>query len=226
MKVKSIIVLGFTLGIMIFSGPSTAVSSSLNSVRAEFDFQAINGTVIETTVFEGKPIVLDWAASWCGICKSNQRSMNAIYDDYKDFVNFVSISYGRSGDDLDDVKGMKGNYEWTFGLDINNYADVYDVSNGYVWILDENLELYKSFNYTVVSSSELRSELDQLVNPITITTTASNGSTVTVVSKPSVASETPVVEDTLNLGDNPLFLGFIGFSIIGIIVYVFLKQRT
>ncbi len=197
-----------------------------NGFRVEFEFQALNGTIVSTSAFEGKPVVLDWAASWCPTCKATQRSMNAIYDDYKDFVTFVSISYGGSGDDLKDVQEMKGNYEWLFGLDINNYADQYDVSNGYVWIIDKNLEIAKAYNYSIVSSSELMEELDKLIDPVTVTTTDESGSTIVTTTKPVHSTDAAEIEDNLDLGNNPFFIGFLAFSIVGIMIFLFLKQKS
>ncbi len=177
-----------------------------HSIKPDFEFQLTNETVVNINVYTGKPTVIDWAASWCTICKANQRAMNALYEDYKSVVNFVSISYGNSRDTLSDVLSMKGTYEWDFGLDINNIAKTYQVTNGYVWVLDETLTLVQAFNYTTITSSQLQNALNPLL-----------GITGSVEENPS---------ENIDLLHNPLFISFIAIISLSAVTVVILRLKN
>ncbi len=188
---------------------NTPISS--NAFKVDFQFQLVNGTIINLDSYSGKPIILDWAASWCPICKSNQKNMKLLYPKYSDYVNFLSISYGSSGDNLAAVKKMQqdGHYLWDFGLDINKVSNTYGTTNGYVWIIDSSLNLVKSFNYTIVTRGQMEEVLKTLVTlPTTsqIPTTSQTGNTTT-----TNPTSNPLSQSSSLFGDlisNPLFLAF------------------
>ncbi len=188
-----------------------------DALKADFQFQLINSTKLKLDAYSGKPIILDWAASWCTICEANQKNMKALYPKYSDYVNFLSISYGNSGDDLAAVSNMKqkGGFQWDFGLDINKLSNTYKTTNGYVWVLDSSLNVVKTFNYTIVSQSQMEDALNALV---TLPTTAGAGTTST---NPAPNSPSNTLFD--NLISNPLFLAF-GAAIALMVVYVLIKR--
>lgn len=134
----------------------SSVPQSSGALTVDFSFQLTNDENVNISSYEGKPILLEWGASWCTICKRNQESMQKIYGEYKDRVQFISLSYGGSGDTLQDVKDIKSErgYQWDFGLDTNDYAATVDVANGYNWLLSEDLKILRTWNYTIVSSTD------------------------------------------------------------------------
>lgn len=171
MKVLSIATALF-LGLLFFASiPHTSAT-----LTADFQFETTEGRTVDISDYKGKPVLLEWGASWCSTCKKNQESMNQIYDDYKENVTFISLSYGGSRDGLSDVQDMKNSrhYEWIFGLDINNYAKKVGVANGYTWLLSSNLEVVKTWNYTIVSAKGYADAISELLGtPNTVATSES-----------------------------------------------------
>ena len=50
-----------------------------------------NAPVTLTALAEGKPLVINFWATWCPYCLQEMDDFQAIYDDYKDKVNFAFI---------------------------------------------------------------------------------------------------------------------------------------
>lgn len=185
-----------------------------HSQTYNFEFTTTDNEIRNINDYSDKPIVLDWAASWCSICKENQKAFNRIYDQYQSDVNFISISFGGSGDDIDDVKLMKGAYPWTFGFDHSNAYEDYDVANGYVWILTVDLSLAQEWEYTVVSEDDLTTAIDAVLageDPLQDTGPDEGGSNFG--------------EDEVNsygLQGNPLFIGFL--AMISVIMIILISK--
>ena len=186
--------------------PGNALTLNSNGISVDFSFQLTNGTFVNLSDYGGdKVVVVDWAASWCPVCKKNQKVISTIYNEYNDQVNFISLSYGGSGDELSDVLEMKGNYPWDFGLDVNNAAKQYNVWNGFVWVLDKNLHISTAFNYTVITKTQLVSALNDVLE---LQTTVENND-----------------QTDLGLFSNPFFLGFLAFVGFGTIIILLQKIR-
>lgn len=185
---------------------------------SSFEIKLTNSTTIGLQDYTNKPIVLNWGASWCPICKANLVTMNNIYDSAKPYFNFLTVSYGGSGDKLNDIIGLKniGPYGWDFGLDSSDAASTFKVTNGYLWILNTNLELVAKWNYTIVPQDQLVNAMNNLLS----STVIQSGSNKTSTSQPLISGTGSV--SFLFLLNNPLFLIFGGFITLGIITLVVL----
>ncbi|MFW9996339.1 MAG: peroxiredoxin family protein [Candidatus Odinarchaeota archaeon] len=194
---------------LVFTSSSSVVAST-NGVRiSSFDFTLLDGSTANLSDYAGKPVIIDWAASWCSICAQNQVHLNQLYPEYKDLVNFLSISYGGSNDDLTKLQGMKnkGPYNWTFALDHENKADEFGVRNGYVWVLSTDLELVRAWNYTIAPVSQLQEALN---------------SQIPEANQPS----TQLTDNPAFLPlDNPVFIVFAGLAVAGVVAVVVLRIR-
>ena len=49
-------------------------------------------TAVKLSDFYGKPIVVNFWATWCGPCKSELPAFEALYNEYKDEVNFLMVN--------------------------------------------------------------------------------------------------------------------------------------
>ena len=174
----------------------------------EFNITLTDDSNVKLSDYDDKPIMIDWAANWCATCEKNQQNMQTVYDEYKDDVNFLTVVYPNSNNDLADVKAMKSErgHPWPFGYDTGNYASGFSASNGDTWFLFANRTISASYDYRVLTPDTIRNELNKMLG-----------------------RDTVEVDDTGALPDlftNPLFLGFAGLSVVAILYLGIKRTQT
>ena len=58
----------------------------------DFTVTDVNGTPVSLSDFAGKPVILNFWASWCGPCKSEMPDFNDAYNEYKDKIVFMMVN--------------------------------------------------------------------------------------------------------------------------------------
>ena len=58
----------------------------------DFTMQNRNGETVNLSDFSGKPIVMNFWATWCGPCKSELPAFENMYQEYGDKVNFLMVN--------------------------------------------------------------------------------------------------------------------------------------
>ena len=170
-------------------------------------------------------LLLHWGASWCPLCKTNNAAISSLYSQgtFEGEVTYLSLSYGGSGDDLDDVIDDKASYEWDFGLDINNYAAETEVSpkprNAHTWIVNQNMEVVHIWSYQTVSSSQLKEKLNELLDGGSQDSSSQDGSSQGGSEESSEMDE-PDAELPANSGVSTLAFIVIGIPVLSIIIIV------
>ena len=82
----------------------------------DFYFYDINGNKVKLSDFYGKPIVLNFWASWCGACQSEMSAFDEVYNEYKDKITFLMVS-------VDDTMGEAQKYIQNSGYSFPYYHD-------------------------------------------------------------------------------------------------------
>ncbi len=83
-----------------------AILISLISVHAgaadsapDFTLDGLSAKKVTLSSFQGKPVLLNFWATWCGYCRKERPHLNTIYNEYKDKGLIVlSVSTDRSVD--------------------------------------------------------------------------------------------------------------------------------
>lgn len=95
----------------------------------------------------GRPVLVNFWASWCVPCEAEARYLEAAYDEYGDEVDFVGVN----------IKDARS--------DALAFVERYDVA--YAQVRDEDLEWYDAFGLTGQPETFLIDSEGQLVEHVT-----------------------------------------------------------
>lgn len=113
------------------SGKTTAAApaaAAQNTQTApDFNFTYLNGEKASLSQLRGKPVLLNFWATWCPPCVGEMPHFNTVYPRYKDKINFLAISLDDSMQEASAFMQQKG-YSFPAGYgSVNDLAGKYDI---------------------------------------------------------------------------------------------------
>ncbi|RJR21615.1 MAG: TlpA family protein disulfide reductase [Nitrospiraceae bacterium] len=77
--------------------------SSVGSKAPDFTLKDVSGKEVSLSSFKGKPVLLNFWATWCPYCRKERPHLNALHKDYKDKgLIILSVSTDQSTAKLKD----------------------------------------------------------------------------------------------------------------------------
>jgi len=91
----------------------------------EFSMKLTDGTKVSSSDWKGKVVMLQFTASWCGVCRREMPHIEKeIWEKHKDNPDFVLIGVDRD-EPLDVVKRYASDMKITYPLGLDPGADIF-----------------------------------------------------------------------------------------------------
>ncbi|HYL85026.1 MAG TPA: TlpA disulfide reductase family protein [Candidatus Angelobacter sp.] len=96
-----------SLFVCLFAFPASAQQPTIRFVRnpdpaPEFKLESLNGKPLSLAEYQGKVILLNFWATWCGPCRAEVPDLVALQEKYKDQLQILGLVV--DDDDLDAIK--------------------------------------------------------------------------------------------------------------------------
>jgi cytochrome c biogenesis protein CcmG/thiol:disulfide interchange protein DsbE len=147
------------------SGPPPVAAGKM---AAPFTLRDLNGKTVSLRDLRGKVVFLNVWATWCGPCREEMPSIEALYDDFKRYPNFVILAVSQDTGDPQQVASYiaQNGYHFEVLLDPQNkVGDAYDVGGvPETFIIDRDGRIVAhhmgAFNW---SRADFRAALKELI---------------------------------------------------------------
>lgn len=105
-------------------GVATTASGSVRSdigsrpgnIAPDFTLKDLDGKIIKMSDFRGKPVVVNFWATWCLPCKEEMPAIEKAYQKYKGEVVFIGVDMKEDAETVRNFVKQYG-YSWIFLLD-------------------------------------------------------------------------------------------------------------
>ncbi len=104
----------------VASGNIEAPAPKLGRMAPDFTLQTLDGQQVSLSQLRGKPIWINFWATWCPPCQAEMPEMQRKYEVFKDKgLVIVGVNFGERATTVRDFITGSG-FGWTFGLDEEN----------------------------------------------------------------------------------------------------------
>jgi thiol-disulfide isomerase/thioredoxin len=110
-------------------------------VNLDFKVKDLDGREVNLASYRGRPLLLNFWATWCGPCKEEIPALVALADQYKSRVAILGISVDDTPADLKKFSDAnKVNYPLLVGLGHDELLEAYDAQVGVPvsWVVAAN----------------------------------------------------------------------------------------
>lgn len=88
----------------------------INFKAPGFTLSSLDGKTYSLEEAQGKPVMINFWASWCGPCKLEAPEISNLYKQYRGKFTLYAINLTNTENALGDVKGFADNYGYSFPI--------------------------------------------------------------------------------------------------------------
>lgn len=102
---------------------------AIGEVAPDIEFTLMDGSTAKLSDYKGKPVLINFWATWCGYCVDEMPAFEMLKEKYGDELTILALNCG--GDTEDDIKAFAEDNGYTFDFAIvsNEEALKYDVQS-------------------------------------------------------------------------------------------------
>ncbi len=130
----------------------------------DFVLPMADGTKVQLSGFEGRPVFLNFWADWCPFCKQEMPDMQAIQDEFGEDVVVIGVNVGdpvEVGESFVDSVGVSYTILYDTDLNVNDGYDVQVMPTSYFIDAEGNIA---DFNFGVMSFDQMMAKIDGLMD--------------------------------------------------------------
>ena len=110
---KTFTVVIIVLAVFIGCTRSDERSTATSGEAPNFKLQDLNGKTVQLSDFKGKPVLLDFWATWCPPCRDSIPGMVKLHKDYAD-KGLVILAVSVDGGATEDIRSFQKEYGMTY----------------------------------------------------------------------------------------------------------------
>lgn len=160
-------ILAVLVGLTIYFNVTKA---NTNEVRAEegyispnFTIEDMEGNIVSLDDFKGKPVFINFWASWCGPCRDEMPFIDEAYQKYKDQIGFLMINeIETEKKKLSSVESFMQEFNLSFPVLLDRQSKVADLYKVYgyptSYFINSNGTIIK-----MVPGGMFKSDFDKLI---------------------------------------------------------------
>lgn len=101
------------------SGDNTTTGNKVGDNAPNFELPLHDGDSVALNDLRGKPVLLNFFATWCGPCMAEMPDIHKIHEEYGDKVHVLCVDVGETSDIVEEFL-TEGGYSFPVALDLEN----------------------------------------------------------------------------------------------------------
>jgi len=136
-----LVLIGYGIWQALAAGQTKEVGLAVGDTAPDFTLPTLNDEPIQLSQLRGKPVIINFWATWCPPCQREMPDLEKFYSDYQSHVEFLSVNL-TSQDRREKVASFIEQYGVTFPVVLDTKGKILKLYNiqtiPTTYILDEN----------------------------------------------------------------------------------------